>query len=74
MKLLARFWKSKTLRKTQSSLVGKIAVTDSDLSPRGTVLIDGEVFEAQTDGEYIDSGRGVKVTRIRGKKIFVIRV
>ncbi len=57
-----------------SSLIGKIAVTDSEMSPKGTVLIDDEVYEAVTDGEYIDPGRGVKVTRVKGKKIVVKRV
>jgi len=60
--------------KDLSSLIGKIAVTDSDMSPNGTVLIDDEVYEAVTDGEQIDSGRGVKVTRVKGKKIVVKRV
>jgi len=57
-----------------SSLIGKIAVTDSEMSPKGTVLIDDEVYEAVTDGEYIDPGRGVKVTKVKGKKIVVKRV
>jgi membrane-bound serine protease (ClpP class) len=57
-----------------SSLIGRIAVTDSEMSPKGTVLIDDEVYEAVTDGEYIDPGRGVKVTRVKGKKIIVKRV
>jgi len=57
-----------------SSLLGRIAVTDSQMSPKGTVLIDDEVYEAVTDGEYIEPGRGVKVTRVKGKKIIVKRV
>jgi len=60
--------------KDLSSLIGKIAVTDSDMSPNGTVLIDNEIYEAVTDGEQIDPGRGVKVTRVKGKKIVVKRV
>jgi len=60
--------------KDLSSLIGKIAVTNSDMSPKGTVLIDDEVYEAVTDGEQIDSGRGVKVTRVKGKKLVVKRV
>jgi membrane-bound serine protease (ClpP class) len=44
------------------------------MSPKGTVLIDDEVYDAVTDGEYIDPGRGVKVTRVKGKKIVVKRV
>jgi membrane-bound serine protease (ClpP class) len=57
-----------------SSLIGRIAVTDSEMSPKGTVLIDDEVYEAVTDGEYLEPGRGVKVTRVKGKKIVVKRV
>jgi len=55
-------------------LIGKIAVTETDLSPTGTVLIDNEVYEAVTDSEFVEAGRGVKVTRVQGKKIFVRRV
>jgi Membrane-bound serine protease (ClpP class) len=60
--------------KDLSSLLGRIAVTDSEMSPKGTVLIDDEIYEAVTDGEYIDPGKGVKVTRVKGKKIVVKRV
>jgi len=54
--------------------IGKIAVTDTDLSPSGTVLLDNEIYEAKTDGEYVEAGRGVRVIRVRGKIIFVRRV
>jgi membrane-bound serine protease (ClpP class) len=57
-----------------SSLIGRIAVTESEMSPKGTVLIDEEIYEAVTDGEHIDTGKGVKVTRVKGKKIVVKRV
>ncbi len=60
--------------KERSALVGKIGVTDTELRPSGTVLIDNEIYDAKTDGEFIEAGRGVRVTRVRGKKIFVIRV
>jgi membrane-bound serine protease (ClpP class) len=56
------------------ALSGKIAVTDTELSPSGTVLIDNEIYEAKTEGEFIEAGRGVRVTRVRGRKIFVRRV
>jgi membrane-bound serine protease (ClpP class) len=57
-----------------SALIGKIGITDTNLSPAGTVLIDGEIYEAKTDGEFIEAGRGVRVIRVHGKKITVIRV
>jgi len=61
-------------KKDLAALIGKIAVTDSDLSPSGTVIIDNEIYPAETGGDYIDAGRGVRVIRIRGKKVVVIRV
>ena len=69
-KSLVNCLKSKDL----TFLIGKIAVTETPLRPSGTAMIDGEVYEVQTEGEAVDSGRGVKVVRIRGKKIIVIRV
>jgi len=57
--------------KDYSALTGKIAVTDTDLRPSGTVLIDDEIYEAKTEGEFIEAGRGVRVTRVQGRKIFV---
>ena len=55
-------------------LIGKIAVTESELSPEGVVMIDGEIYAVRTEGETVDEGRGVKVTRVQGRKIFVRRV
>ena len=60
--------------KDYAALIGKIAVTDTELSPSGTVLIDNEIYNAKTDGEFVEAGRGVRVTRVNGKKIFVRRV
>jgi membrane-bound serine protease (ClpP class) len=60
--------------KDLSSLIGRIAVTNSEMSPKGTILIGDEVYDAETEGEYLDPGRGVKVTRVKGKKIIVKRV
>jgi len=57
-----------------TALIGKIGVTDSELRPSGTVLIEDEIYTVKSDGEDIDAGRGVKVTRVKGKKIFVRRV
>jgi len=57
-----------------TTLIGKIAITDTDMSPSGTILIDGEIFSAQADDGYVEAGRGVRVTSVRGKKIFIRRV
>jgi len=57
-----------------TKLVGKIAIVDTALNPSGTVLIDDEIYKARTNGEMIEAGRGVKVIRVQGRKIIVIRV
>ena len=41
--------------KDLSALLGKIGVTDTELRPSGTVLIDNEIYEAKTDGELIEA-------------------
>jgi membrane-bound serine protease (ClpP class) len=60
--------------KNPSVLTGKIGVTDTKLQPSGMVLIDNEIYDAETDGEFVEAGRGVRIIRVRGKKIFVKRV
>jgi len=60
--------------KDYSELIGKIGITDTELRPSGTVLVDNEIYDAETDGDYIDAGRGVRITRVKGKKVFVRRV
>jgi membrane-bound serine protease (ClpP class) len=54
-----------------SDLVGKIGVAVSTLRPSGRVEIEGEVYSAEADGSFVEPGRGVKVTRVRGSTITV---
>jgi membrane-bound serine protease (ClpP class) len=53
------------------SLVGKIGVAVTTLRPSGRVEIDGEVYSVEADGSFVEPGRGVKVTRVRGSVISV---
>jgi membrane-bound serine protease (ClpP class) len=55
-------------------LIGKIAITDTEMSPKGNVIIDNEVYEAEAEDGYVEAGRGVRVMRVRGKKLFIKRV
>ena len=57
-----------------SHLIGKIAVTDTDMTPKGAIIIGNEVMEAEAQDECIEAGRGVRVVKIRGKRILVKRV
>jgi membrane-bound serine protease (ClpP class) len=58
-------------RKDSQSLVGKIGIAATTLRPVGRVEIDGEVYEAEADGLFVEPGRGVKVTRVRGNTVTV---
>jgi membrane-bound serine protease (ClpP class) len=53
------------------SLVGKIGVAATPLHPVGRVEIDGEIYEAQAEGLFVESGRGVKVIKVRGNTVTV---
>jgi len=68
-KLLEKFFNNKN-----SPLIGKIGITESDLQPTGIATIDNDIYEVTTEGEFVETGRGVKVTRVKGKKIIVKRV
>jgi membrane protein implicated in regulation of membrane protease activity len=37
-------------------------------------VFDGKVYAVEADGDYIDVGRGIIVTRVRGNRIIVRRV
>ena len=56
------------------ALVGKIGTTESILRPSGRALIENKVYTVESDGEFVDSGRGVAVIRVRGNRIIVKRV
>jgi len=57
-----------------SALTGKIGVTDSVLRPSGKAVFDGKVYAVEADGEFVEAGRGIIVTRVRGNRIIVRRV
>jgi membrane-bound serine protease (ClpP class) len=63
--------KSGAILRDYGSLVGKIGVAVTTLRPSGRVEIDGEVYSAEADGSFVEPGRGVKVTRVRGSAITV---
>jgi membrane-bound ClpP family serine protease len=60
--------------KELAALIGKIAITDTEMQPDGTVLIDDKIYEAEIMDGYIEAGRGVRVIRVRGKKLTVKKV
>ena len=57
-----------------AALIGRVGTTDSVLRPSGRAVIDGRVYAVEADGEFVEEGKGVIVTRVRGNRIIVRRV
>ncbi|MDR1863285.1 MAG: nodulation protein NfeD [Treponema sp.] len=57
-----------------AALTGKIGTADSVLRPSGKAVFDGKVYSVEADGAFIESGKGIIVTHVRGNRIIVKRV
>jgi len=55
------------------ALVGKTGVADTVLRPSGRALIDGKIYTVEADNEFVENGKGILVTRVRGNRIIVKR-
>ncbi len=53
------------------ALIGKAALAKTRLDPKGTVLVDGELWKAEMDSGKADQGEEVRITRVEGLKLFV---
>ncbi len=54
-------------------MVGKEAVVRTSLSPKGTVLAEGELWTAIAEGSTIEAGEEVIITKVEGLKLRVTR-
>ena len=54
-------------------MIGEVAVAKIPLDPTGTVLADGELWTAATEGDKIEPGEEVVITRVEGLKLWVRR-
>lgn len=68
-------WKSQRSRITtgKEGLIGELAVTLTSLEPQGLVTIEGERWRATTEGDRIDAGEEVLVTRVQKLLLTVVR-
>lgn len=53
------------------TLIGKSGMSLSHLRPAGRAMIAGEPMEVQTEGDFIEKDRTLKVVRVMGNKVFV---
>jgi membrane-bound serine protease (ClpP class) len=54
-----------------TALSGKTGVAQSYLRPAGVALVDGERVDVLTQGEFIQEGTPIRVTRVEGARVFV---
>ena len=52
-------------------LKGSTGIVIKDMRPTGIVEIDGQRFNALTNGEYLNSGSRIQVFKVEGNRIFV---
>lgn len=56
-----------------TTLVGKSGTASTDLRLSGKISIEGKTYQAQSANSYIDSGEKIKVSKVEGNKIIVIK-
>jgi len=55
------------------NMVGKVAVTQTELNPTGTVLAEGELWTAIAEGSKIKADEEVVITKVAGLKLWVTK-
>jgi membrane-bound serine protease (ClpP class) len=54
-------------------MIGKEAVAQTPLDPRGTVLAEGELWTAIAEDSKIEPGEEVTITKVEGLKLWVTK-
>ena len=56
-----------------ADMVGKIAITQTILNPKGTVLAEGELWKALAEGSKIKANEEVTITKVKGLELMVTK-
>ena len=54
-------------------MIGKTAIAQTVINPKGTVLAEGELWTAVAAGDKIESGDEVIITKVAGLKLWVTK-
>ena len=57
----------------KDDMIGKIAITQTTLNPKGTVLAEGELWTAIAEGSKIKADEEVIISKVEGLKLWVIK-
>jgi len=52
-------------------LIGKKGIAETDFRPSGSIMIDGKVYSAVSEGKWIKKGTPLMVAKVDGTKILV---
>lgn len=65
------FFKRKT---KEEKLVGKVGFADTTFNPSGKLVINGEIYDAISQGKFIEKGSKLKVIAVENNKILVKQI
>ena len=57
-----------------SKYIGQRGIVNTPLRPAGIISIDGELLDVVSEGQFIEKGEFVKVSRIEGRRIVVQKI
>jgi membrane-bound ClpP family serine protease len=55
----------------REELVGRTAEVEVTLEPKGTVLVEGELWAAEAEKGRLEKGEEVVITKVEGLKLYV---
>jgi len=55
------------------ALVGQEGITESKLRPAGIAIVSGERLDVMTEGDYLDENTRIRILRVDGNRIVVVR-
>ncbi|MDG1874916.1 MAG: NfeD family protein [Mariniblastus sp.] len=58
-------------QKRNASLVGQLGIAKTKMLPSGIVIVDGEKYDAISEGFAIDAGDPIKIIAVREHRIYV---
>lgn len=58
-------------RRVLRGLLGKVGQAKSPMLPSGTILVEGRVINAVSEGQAIEAGANVRVIEVRGSRVVV---
>jgi len=57
----------------RDDMIGKVAIVQTTLNPKGTVLAEGELWTAIAEGSKMEADEEVIITKVEGLKLWVTK-